>query len=156
GDTITYTVTLANSGPDPATNVTVTDLLPAGLSFVSATPSQGTYSSTTGLWAVGTVAPGTPQTLLIRAQVAIPDAQFNDDTVTPPDHFAPDPTDNSSGVQETPQQSDLAVRKSLTKPSPNVGDTITYTVTLTNSGPDAATNVTVRDALPAGVQFQQA
>ena len=55
GDTITYTVTLSNNGPNTATGVQVTDLLPAGLSFVSATPSQGTYDPGTGLWTVGTV-----------------------------------------------------------------------------------------------------
>jgi len=49
GDQITFTVTLNNAGPDDATGVQVTDLLPAGLSFVSATPGQGTYDSNTGL-----------------------------------------------------------------------------------------------------------
>ena len=58
GDTIAFTVRLRNSGPDAATNVAVTDLLPAGLTFVSATPSQGTYDATTGLWSVGTVSVG--------------------------------------------------------------------------------------------------
>jgi uncharacterized repeat protein (TIGR01451 family) len=45
GDTVTFTVTLADLGPDPASGVTVTDLLPAGLTSVSATPSQGSYVS---------------------------------------------------------------------------------------------------------------
>ena len=48
GDPITFTVTLTNQGPDAATGVQVTDLLPAGLSFVSANPSQGSYNSGTG------------------------------------------------------------------------------------------------------------
>ena len=85
GDTITFTVTLTNSGPDAATGVTVTDLLPAGLTFVSATPSQGTYDSATGVWTVGTVATGAPQTLTITATVVSPDRadQHGDDQPTP-------------------------------------------------------------------------
>jgi uncharacterized repeat protein (TIGR01451 family) len=43
GDTVTFTVTLTDLGPDAATTVRVTDLLPTGLTFVSVTPSQGTY-----------------------------------------------------------------------------------------------------------------
>jgi large repetitive protein len=53
GDQITFTVTLTNAGPDAATGVQVTDLLPAGLSFVNATPGQGTYD---GKPASGTLA----------------------------------------------------------------------------------------------------
>jgi uncharacterized repeat protein (TIGR01451 family) len=70
GDTVAFTLTLSNAGPDAATGVTVTDLLPAGLSFVSATPSQGTYAEATGIWSVGTVTSTTAPTLVIRARVA--------------------------------------------------------------------------------------
>ncbi len=61
GATITYTITLTDLGPDAASNVTIRDLLPAGLAFVSASPSQGTYNATTGIWTVGTVAVGAPR-----------------------------------------------------------------------------------------------
>ncbi len=89
GDTITYTVTLTNKGPDAATSVQVTDLLPAGVTFVSDTPSQGTYVAGTGLWTVGTVNVGTPQTLVILATVASSSPQTNTATITAADQFDP-------------------------------------------------------------------
>ena len=44
---INYTLTVSNAGPNAATAVTVTDVLPAGTTLVSATPSQGSCSGTT-------------------------------------------------------------------------------------------------------------
>jgi uncharacterized repeat protein (TIGR01451 family) len=156
GDTVTFTATLQNSGPNSATNVTVTDLLPAGLTFVSATPSQGTYTPGTGAWAVGTVTTATPQTLTIQALVVSPGARTNTASVTNSDQFDPNTANNSASATETPQQADLAVTKTVSNATPNVGDTITFTVTLQNSGPDSATNVTVTDLLPAGLTFVSA
>ncbi len=153
GDTITFTVTLTNNGPDPATNAHVTDLLPAGLTFVSDSASQGAYDSTTGVWTVGTVTVGTPQTLQIQATVASPNAQTNAATITDADQFDPDLTNNGASATETPQQADLRVTKSVNNAAPNVGDTITFTVTLSNLGPNTATNVQVADLLPAGLSF---
>ncbi len=86
---MTYTVTLSDNGPDAATNAQVTDLLPAGVSFVSDTPSQGAYDSTTGLWTVGTVVVGSPQTLMIQAMVVSPSQSTNTATITHADQFDP-------------------------------------------------------------------
>src|SRR5262249_26492091 len=69
GDVVIFTVTVSNAGPDPATGVRVNDLLPAGLALMSATESQGTYDSTTGLWTVGQVNTAIPATLTLRARV---------------------------------------------------------------------------------------
>ena len=57
-DEIVKFMTLTNNGPDAATNVSVTDQLPDGVTFVAATPSQGSYDSSTGVWAVGSVNAG--------------------------------------------------------------------------------------------------
>ena len=64
GDTITYTVTVRDAGPSAATGVAVQDLLPAGLTFVSATPSRGSYNSGTGTWTIGNLSLSTAQTLV--------------------------------------------------------------------------------------------
>jgi uncharacterized repeat protein (TIGR01451 family) len=156
GNTITFTVTLQNSGPNSATNVAVTDLLPAGLAFVSATPSQGTYSSGTGLWTVGTVTTATPQTLAIQATVASPAARTNTATISASDMTDPNTANNTASATETPQQADLAVTKTPSTATPGVGTNFTWTVTLSNAGPSAATNVAVQDTLPAGVTFVSA
>jgi uncharacterized repeat protein (TIGR01451 family) len=47
GSNLTYTITVSNAGPDTATGVTVSDTLPAGVTFVSSTPSQGSCTGTT-------------------------------------------------------------------------------------------------------------
>src|SRR5262249_32457378 len=148
GDTVTFTVTLANLGPDAATNVTVHDVLPLGLTLVSATPSQGVYSFASGLWVVGTVTPSTPLTLTLQAIVVTPVAQTNTATDTHSAQFDPHPDNNRASATATPQQADLALAKTVSDATPNVGDTVTFTITLTNHGPDAATNVSVTDLLP--------
>ena len=153
GDTVKFTVVLTNTGPNTATNAQVTDKLPAGLSFVSATPSQGTYNSTSGLWTVGTVTTSTPQTLVITATVVSPAAQTNSATITHSDQFDPNNSNTTASATETPQQADLVLAKSVDNPTPNVGDTITYTITLADNGPNTATNVQVTDSLPSSLLF---
>ena len=151
GDQVTFTVTLSNSGPDTATGVQVTDLLPAGLTFVSDQPSQGVYAPGSGIWDVGAVASGTPQTLEIVATVISAAAQTNTSTVTDSDQFDPNTANNTASATESPQQADLDVTKTVSDATPNVGDVITFTVTVTNQGPDTATNVQITDVLPPGL-----
>ncbi|MEA2375837.1 MAG: hypothetical protein QOD53_2300, partial [Thermoleophilaceae bacterium] len=67
GQTLTYTLTAKNGGPSPATGVTVIDNLPVGVTFQSATPSQGTCSQLAGTVAcnLGSLASGASATVAI-------------------------------------------------------------------------------------------
>ena len=69
GTNVTFTVVITNHGPNAATGVQVSDRLPAGLTFVSASPNQGTYDPATGLWTVGSLANSASATLLLVATV---------------------------------------------------------------------------------------
>src|SRR5262249_9212040 len=115
GDNVTYTVTLTDNGPNNATGVTVSDLLPAGLKFVSATPSQGTYDSTTGLWTVGNVTQKQVLTFQVVAQVISPNAQINTAAVASADQRDPNSSNNQASVTETPQVTDVSVTKTDNK-----------------------------------------
>ncbi len=69
GTNVTFTITVNNTGAVAGTNVVVQDILPAGLSFVSATATSGSYSAATSLWNAGTINSGAGATLLLTAQV---------------------------------------------------------------------------------------
>jgi uncharacterized repeat protein (TIGR01451 family) len=98
GDVVTYTIKVWNESKTNATGVEVTDQLPAGLQYVSNTASRGTYSSTTGLWAIGNVAAagvpaaGDTVTLSIKAKVIGEGVTFNTSEISKTDQKDKDST----------------------------------------------------------------
>jgi uncharacterized repeat protein (TIGR01451 family) len=161
GETIEYTLTLTNAGPSSATGVIVSDRLPTGLTFVSATPSQGTFDAASGAWTVGSVNRGATPTLKIRADVRNVRSLTNTAEVIAADQTDVDSTvnnkleteDDFASVTFTTQLADLAVNKSVDIATPDRGDNVRFTVTLSNSGPNNATGIVVADALAAGLTF---
>lgn len=105
GSNITYTVTLRNDGPSNATNVSVLDQLPNGLTFVSSTPSQGTYDASTGIWTVGTVNNAATATLQITATVNTSNPITNTAQVNASDQTDIDSTPGNSVAGEDDQAS---------------------------------------------------
>jgi uncharacterized repeat protein (TIGR01451 family) len=71
GDTISYTITAVNNGPSVATNISVLDTLPAGLTYASDLPGNGFYTPASGIWAIDSIAPADSTTLVLTATVDI-------------------------------------------------------------------------------------
>src|ERR1700736_647969 len=151
GSNVTFTVTVTNNGPSDATGVQITDPLPAGLTFVSATPSQGTYTSGTGVWDIGAIASGASVTLALTATVTATGSLTNTATKTAENETDPVAGNNSASVTITGQAPDLTIAKSHVGSFVR-GSTGNYSVTVSNIGPVASSGlVTVSDTLPAGL-----
>ncbi|MCH5377599.1 MAG: DUF11 domain-containing protein, partial [Planctomycetes bacterium] len=164
GQTVNFTLTVSNAGPDSATGVAIQDGLPAGLGFVSANPSQGTYNNATGTWTIGAIDNQAQVSLTVTAIVQTADPKTNTAQVSAADQFDPDSTPGNDQAREddqaeltlTPQVADLSLSKTVDDDTPNVDQNVTFTLTLSNAGPSAGTNVRVRDILPDGLEFVSA
>ena len=157
GATITYTITVTNNGANDATNVEVEDILPAGITYVSDTPSQGSYSA--GLWLVGTItAPAGSATLDIVATVnpfTVGSTITNTATITALDQIDSDPVNDSASVDIVPVALPLlSILKSADTANANPGDIITYTLTILNSGAGVGANVIAHDHMSGYTQWQ--
>jgi len=104
GQNVIFTIRLSNAGPDAATHVVVKDVLPAGLTFVSANTANGSYNSTTGLWTLASgLASGSSVTLTLTATVATAGVKTNTAEVIAADQFDPNSTPNNHAVNEDDQ-----------------------------------------------------
>jgi large repetitive protein len=135
----------------------MTDVVPSGLTYVSSTPSGATtYNSATGLWTIGALANAASATLVINATV---NAGLGNNTITnttsglAADQFDPVSANNVGSVSLRVTRSDLSLTKTVNNATPSFGQSVTFTITLSNAGPDGATGVAVKDLLPAGLGF---
>jgi uncharacterized repeat protein (TIGR01451 family) len=155
GDPVTYDLTVINSGPSAAT-VTVRDILPPGLTFVSIT-GPGCPASPATPECSPHLAVGAPVTLAVTADSS-PDLPAG--TVLTDRAEVSYLSDDTNVIHDTSfdtvvtTHSDLALTKRLDTPSPIVaGTTAVYTLSATDNGPSTANGVDVTDTLPAGTTF---
>jgi uncharacterized repeat protein (TIGR01451 family) len=148
GDTITYGFKVTNTGNAVLRDVTVTDpMFPAGVTCPAATLAPGasftctaqTYTLTSGDVDAGRVdntatAKGTSPTGTVVTDT--------DSTTTP--------------VVPIAGRANVKITKTVDDATPAVGDTVTYTLRVENTGDSDADDVVVTDLLPAGVTFVSA
>ena len=158
GAPVTYTIVVMNHGPDTATSVTMTDALPATLLFQSINAPAGYVCSTPAAGSTGTIsctgaslANGATATftLTVTSVSNASGAIANTASVagTPAD---PTSGNNSQSSSFVAGSADLGLTGSVG----TNGAFITYTFTLTNGGPNGASNVVFTDNLPPSLLFQ--
>ena len=64
GDTVSFQIAVTNDGAAQATNVSLNDQLPTGITYTNDTVSQGAYNASTGVWSVGTLNTGVTAIIL--------------------------------------------------------------------------------------------
>ncbi|UCD92232.1 MAG: DUF11 domain-containing protein, partial [Methanobacteriota archaeon] len=157
GDQLVYTITYKNVGTGVATNVKITDTIPADVDFVSSSPPYSSVSGLTYTWDIGTLNPGDGGTIKITVKVKVgtPDrtplrnvailyyADANGNEYTPIRDFA-DAT-VTAPVMEFSKTVDVRLA--------NPGDVLTYTLSYKNTGTGWASSVVVVDTIPADTTF---
>lgn len=165
GDTLTYTVRIQNSGTVAATNVSFLDPIPSGTTFVAnsviinGTPQPG-LNPTTGFPLANIPVGGM---VTVAFQVTI--------TSVPPNRVLPNNANVTADFQVSPLQppitivtisnivvtrvnvGSLNVMKSVNTLQAGVGDTLTYTILIQNTGTVPATNIIFQDPIPSGTAF---
>ncbi|MCW2952198.1 MAG: conserved repeat domain protein [Conexibacter sp.] len=157
GTNETYTLVVRNHGPSPAVNVVVSDPLPAGLTFVSA--SNGCLNSGGDVTCrLAGLAAGATKSFTVTARVASSMDHAIDNTATVrSDTPDPDPGDNTSTSHVPVRgEADLALIKTPSTSAPVAGGQVLYTLVISNNGPSDATGVTVSDPGASGLTLQSA
>ncbi len=174
GDTLTYTITVRNTGSAPATGVTVSDPMPAYTSLVAGSATMsGTAGGTvqtaeSGIVAtVGDLAPAATATLSfqVRIDASVPAGVrtvSNQATVTSAELPAVLSDDPAAGGSADPTVTAITASPRLIAETtaalaadadgdgqPSPGDTLAYTITIRNAGNTSATGVVLRDPVPA-------
>jgi len=154
GETLTYTITLSNATAAPVTGYALTDTLDAGLTYVSASLGGVNAGQTTNWSSLTIPANGSLQVNLL-ASVNAPVAVANLRNLAKPTGGA-DPACPSQACVVTPTAAQVTPTKQLTSESgtragvAEAGETLTYTITLVNSGGAPWNNYRFTENVPAG------
>jgi uncharacterized repeat protein (TIGR01451 family) len=160
---LTYTLSLVNAGPDEARGVVVTHTLPVSVSFVSASVSAGSCAQSAGkvVCAIGALAQGASVSASIRvsAAAAITGTLSSSALAATSDNDAN--ASNNSATATTrvvplSSSADLRLSATANASSLSLGQPLTYTISISNQGPAAASNLTATIKLAPSIVFRTA
>ncbi len=155
GDVLTYTIVLHNSGNQNAGNVSLSDVLPANVTYVAGSVTGGAAHDGTTLTWNGSIMAGARITVTYQVRVNLPLANNtlieNSATVNDGIHPAFDTPPAQTLIQSTPNL--LTSDKTVDKETAAPGDTLVYTITLRNTGKMTAQNTSMYDILPSLVNI---
>ena len=151
GSSDTYTITVTNNGPSTVSSLTLTDTVPAALlNATFGSPSAGSYDVATGVWSGLSLASGGAVTLTLTGTID-PNAAgtlTNTVTVAPPAGTTdPTPANNTDTDTDRTPAADLSVTVTDGKTTVAPGDIDTYTIAVTNNGPDTLSSLTLIEAV---------
>jgi uncharacterized repeat protein (TIGR01451 family) len=152
GGRVIYTLVVRNRGPSDDPDVTVTDPLAAGLTLVSAEPSQGACSTAGNVVSceLGALRDDGSAQVLVTASTTVAGQAIGNTAHVTGAQEDPDPGNNRSSTTVTvdpppPAVFDLQVEKQASARRPRVGQRTTYRIVVRNNGPAAAQNATLSD-----------
>lgn len=162
GQTVTYTLIAGNSGPSDATNLNITDAVPAVLTGVSwtavaegaAAVATGVTGSGNSVTVKGNIAAGSGNRILVTITGVVPAGSAvssfaNMATATPAEPGVP-PVNSNAVTTAINKKVTVSAVKSATSVL-SAGENITYTLEVKNTGPSDAQNLLIADQLPAGI-----
>ena len=157
GQQLVYLITVVNGGPAVAEDVIVTDTLPVGLTYVADTGGCATVDLPDLTCHLGDLAVGASRQFAVTVEV---DANIMAGTTLSnrvrviSSGSDPNPEDNRAiSTVIVTAEADLQVSKTPATESPAAGDLLSWTVVVTNAGPQAAGIVQVLDELPDGLSY---
>jgi len=162
GGRFDYNITVTNAGPAPTTDVNFEDQLPDGIRFVQSSASQGVCSAYQQYvrCALGTLDGGRNATVTVTVNAVQSGSVYNTVSVMGRE-YDPNQGNNTVTVVTDVQPggtwaADLSVANAVDHATANPGDSVTYTVTVTNAGPAVAVGSHLADQLPDGADFLSA
>ncbi|WP_149978004.1 cadherin domain-containing protein, partial [Microcystis aeruginosa] len=157
GQQYTYALTVTNNGPSTANNLILTENLPSGVNVISATAKVNTNSSGVVTANLGSLNSGDTITVNLTVSSFVAGDLISTTNVSGNENDF-NPSNNSLISTKTvnsiiPANIDLELAQTVNNPNPQIGNQVTFTLTLTNKGPGTATAIQVRNLLPTGLSF---